>query len=294
MNYKLTISDTAIKKIRYWVDKCPKEVSGFGTIVYDPKEHTFYVDDAYLLEQTVGAAHTDITAEGMAKLMYQARNSKGKLGFWWHSHVNMDVFWSSQDTETIMSLGGNGWIVASVFNKREEVRSAVAYSAQSALNDNVPETILYDDITTYIEQPLLDEKFKSELDAQFEKYVKEEKPKFDQFRQYGFKGLTKGKGNDDIDSIATRNIVDATGDYYDYYHNELSERELEELCDEKVGAFGYGFSVEAKVLNLSKKAYRRILKKQNMTQLMNLEDEIIKAEASGRMNEVMKQLELEN
>lgn len=294
MEYNLIISNKAIQKIRYWVDKCPKEISGFGTVEYDIEKKTFYVNDAFLLEQTVGAAHTDITAEGMGKLMYETRNAKGKLGFWWHSHATMDVFWSSQDLQTINDLGKNGWIVASVFNKREEVRSAVCYSATSDLNQKQPETILYDEIETVVESPALDEKFKTELDAMFEKYVKEEKPKFDQFRQYGFKDLPKGKHDSKVDEIAQGNIYDATADYADYYYNSLNERELEDLCNEKTGAFGYGFSAEAKILKLSKKEYRRILRRQNMSQLMKLEDDIIKAEANGEINAILREMEMEN
>ena len=310
MNYKLYLSELANKKIRYWVDKCNKEVSGFGLVKYDKEKNEFTVTDAFLLEQTVGAAHTDIDAAALGKLLYKTRAEEGELKFWWHSHVNMDVFWSSQDQSTILDMGKNGWIVASVFNKREEVRSAVAYVATSALNDSKPETVFYDDISTYILKPALDADLEKQLESQYKELVKEAPPTFpkktssypnnptyqrEDWSGWGFGGGRGGWGYDERDewtdydrraeNIAKGNIMSdgsIQGDegYFTMTHESLSDRDVNEIV-ENGGAFGYGFKEEAAVLGLSNKAYRRIIKRNDLRQLTNLEERILMADEQG-------------
>lgn len=123
---KIEIPRDIYEKVMYWIDKADFEVSGFGTVLYDAKTGTFVVQDACLLKQEGGAAHTDIDANALGKLMYEIHKRKipGELKWWWHSHVNMSVFWSGTDKETIRDLGKNGWIVATVLNKKQEMRSA--------------------------------------------------------------------------------------------------------------------------------------------------------------------------
>lgn len=121
---KVIIDRMALEKIRYLVDKDSQECSGMGItrVVGD----TIYVDDVKMLEQRNGAAHTDINEDAVTKLMYEWRDREGEINFWWHSHVNMGVFWSGTDEATIKQLAQHGMCVASVFNKKGEIRTAVA------------------------------------------------------------------------------------------------------------------------------------------------------------------------
>lgn len=134
-NFKIQIPDRVYNKVIYWVKKSSVEISGFGTVVYFPKESTFVIQDAILLKQENGAAHTDIDPASLGKAMYELhqRNAPGELKWWWHSHVNMQTFWSGTDENTIKDLGKNGWIIATVFNKREEQRSAFSCTADIPL-----------------------------------------------------------------------------------------------------------------------------------------------------------------
>lgn len=120
---KVMIDRIALEKIRYFVEKDSQECSGMGIsrVVGD----TIYIDDIHMLEQRNGAAHTDIEADAVGKLMNMWSSRTGVVNFWWHSHVNMNTFWSGQDMETIKSIGKNGMCIASVFNKRGEIRTAV-------------------------------------------------------------------------------------------------------------------------------------------------------------------------
>jgi hypothetical protein len=126
--FKFDIPKDKYDKIMYWVNKSSDEVSGFGTLTF--ADNTFRLEEVFLLDQKVGGAHTDIDAESLSKLEYKcfSEKVKGNLNFWWHSHVKMDVFWSGTDKATIEELGKNGWILASVFNQKDEVRTA--YCAQ--------------------------------------------------------------------------------------------------------------------------------------------------------------------
>lgn len=65
------------------------------------------------------------------------------------SHVNMAVFWSSTDTDTIKSIGKNGLCAATVFNKKEEMRSAICYSVEHPIFGKT--TQLHDDVGTVYE-----------------------------------------------------------------------------------------------------------------------------------------------
>lgn len=151
---KINIEALAYKKIMHWVHKCPFEVSGFGTVVYDKDTHTATIKDAFLVKQEGGAAHTDIDAEALAMAEYKAFKAGGEMRFWWHSHVNMAVFWSGTDMDTIKELGGNGWMISTVFNKKEETRTALSYRASTDLGvftevqDDLDLTIIEESIDT--------------------------------------------------------------------------------------------------------------------------------------------------
>ena len=117
-------------KIQFIVDNCDKEVSGLGTVVFDPNENGYRVTDVMLLEQEVGSAHTDLDDQAVAKACFEMKDAEGELAFWWHSHVNMSVFWSSTDHDTMEKIGRNGLCVAVVFNKKEEMRGAIVMSPE--------------------------------------------------------------------------------------------------------------------------------------------------------------------
>lgn len=146
---KVIIPEPVYKKIMYWVNKADFEVSGMGTVTVS-EPGIFVIEDVFLLKQEGTSTTTDIDANAMGKAMYEvhSRGLKGSLNFWWHSHVNMSTFWSGTDTDTIKQLGANGYLVASVFNKKEEVRSAFCTKAEIPYLG--PRVELIDDITTEI------------------------------------------------------------------------------------------------------------------------------------------------
>ena len=121
---KIVIDQLVYQKVMYWVNKSEYEVSGLGNVVFEPETNTLRVIDAIMLPQKNTGTTTDIEAADVAKAMFKLRNAPGTLRWWWHSHVNMNVFWSDTDISTIKTLGNGGWFCATVFNKRNETKSA--------------------------------------------------------------------------------------------------------------------------------------------------------------------------
>jgi len=118
----LRILSTSHSKIEYWVNNSSGEVSGLGKV--REIDGQLVVTDVILLEQVNSSAETELCDKAIGKAMYELRNTEGHLNFWWHSHVNMSCFWSGTDHSAIKQLGKHGWVIATVFNKKEEYRTA--------------------------------------------------------------------------------------------------------------------------------------------------------------------------
>lgn len=167
---KIILDRMIYHKIMHWVDKSSDEVSGLGTVVQQ-EDGSFKVIEVMLLPQKNTSGTTDIEAEDVAKAMYELREAEGSLNFWWHSHVNMAVFWSGTDRSTIEEFGNaggqGGFVVATVFNKKYEMRSAVYVN--SPVNGGMK--IFMDEVDTRI-VTFLDTELVAAWDAEYEKNVK--------------------------------------------------------------------------------------------------------------------------
>lgn len=113
-------------KIMCWVcSASPNEVSWFGTVLYDEKEKMFTVDEVYMVEQENSTGETTIDPAKLGKLIHQLGEEKAaRLRMWGHSHGKGGVFWSSTDHEAMTMLSEHGYILATVFNEKGEMRSA--------------------------------------------------------------------------------------------------------------------------------------------------------------------------
>lgn len=148
-DFKLVIPDMVYQQIMWWVNRSEHEVSGFGNLDWDPENQVFTVRSVVLLKQEVGPTSTEIDPVALGKAMYETREEANALKWHWHSHVDMGVFWSADDRELIRSLAHQGWILASVFNKKCEVRTA--FSEVVTVMGNAHEMFV-DEITTDIQR----------------------------------------------------------------------------------------------------------------------------------------------
>lgn len=119
----LYIDPIALRKIQYWADAADGEVSGLG-IVEEQEDGNMLVTEAFILEQECTAADTELDPEAISKLMtdiIKDGKDPGKLKFWWHSHVNMGVFWSGTDDDCAETLSTE-YAFSLVVNKHKDRR----------------------------------------------------------------------------------------------------------------------------------------------------------------------------
>lgn len=238
---KVVIPQLVYDKVMHWIDKTTIEVSGFGTVIYDKDKQEFHVTDAYLLKQEGGAAHTDIDPTALGELLFDTMRSGQELKWWWHSHVKMGVFWSSQDTTTIKEMGQHGWLVATVFNQLREMKSAVCYKTTSDFGSLIHTN---DHIPTEIVRPSVTPEIIAQWDKEFTDKVFEKK-----YTPPSYLGYSHYQAWDE--------------DYYERWQARKAQEEKETQTllglDEDPGLLGYGVKKEAKVLNMDPATYASTL-----------------------------------
>ncbi len=153
---KIRIGRQAYDQIMYYVHKAKVEISGFGNVRIINGIPT--VTDIYLPKQENTSVETDMDADAVAMALYEHTVAQvegrveGELKFWWHSHVNMDTFWSGTDTDAMKTLTEHGWFIHGVFNKLGKER--LAYTSHE------PFGIFMDDIDFEIDESLVSDEMK--------------------------------------------------------------------------------------------------------------------------------------
>lgn len=247
---KIHIPNKVHQKIMYWVNKASFEVSGFGKCVV--VDGNVVVIDCHLLKQEGGAAHTDIDATALSKLMFELKDTPGELRFWWHSHVNMPTFMSSQDKETLNELGEAGWAVAAVFNKKAEITGAFSYHYTDPLGTLM---VYFDDKIPVEVGHLLQASEIAELDTVYDINVTEKK---------GYNSISNVLAYD-----ANGVLKDPLG--YLQTHGSASEGDVEDYMDK------FSELEEAKALGMTVKAWRKAKRTYNATQLNEAYEKIDRA-----------------
>lgn len=119
---------------------CDLEISGFGHYTFDGKR--IVIEEIFpLMPQTCTGTETEMLRETMTRLAESKYSSR--TNFWWHSHVNMQVFWSSVDKDCIQGLGGRETVLKNmlslVVNKRYEYKMRFDYyKPYGMFVDNIP------------------------------------------------------------------------------------------------------------------------------------------------------------
>jgi hypothetical protein len=131
-------------KIQYWVNMTSQEISGMGLV--KRTDNGFEVYDVFLIEQKNTSAETDIDDMALIKLYEELMNKDDEdngtraddFKFWWHSHVNMSVFWSGTDENCIKEkLVHAPWWLSAVFNKKGEVKTRLDIKTPHMKLDNL-------------------------------------------------------------------------------------------------------------------------------------------------------------
>lgn len=112
------------------VSLVPAEVGGLGYVrEIEEEPGTLYVDEVFLMPQDVSSAHVSFKEGATADAMIRAyeEGKFDRLRFSWHSHSNMEVFWSNIDEAAIEDYcnAGAPWLVSLVMNKKGDMLGRV-------------------------------------------------------------------------------------------------------------------------------------------------------------------------
>lgn len=262
------------QKIMHWVKKSPYEISGFGNVEYDKKTKVFTVVDVFLVKQSNTLTSTETDEADLGKLMYEQAKAfgDGAIKLWWHSHAHMNVFWSDTDKDTILKYGGKGYIIATVFNKKEEMKSAVCFQSEHKMFGTA--TTFIDDVDTFYLRP-------KEWDDVYEEKITEHAATIAK------NSMTKGNSN----------IIDRSGQEWDYDLKKWVDKKTPDTREENGvdgrltpkkwinGLLGQGIAAEAEALRMTARAYVKFLDEASEEELEAKEEELTMLEAAGMFEE---------
>lgn len=244
---RISISPEVYEKIWTWTHNCGVEVSGYGTTkaIGDPVER-IHVDQLFLLEQECTGGSTKPKDAELAKLMSHV-SDQGRpedLRFWWHSHANMEPFWSGEDLDTIDDLRGPPFFVSLVTSKKGNYRLRCDLQTECGFHRA-------EDRLTY--QVRVNE-YRSDLIDELDEKVDEEKSVQTYYGHRGIKAYYKNKevmhkhlvrqrarrsyqivgGFDDLSYLETIDLLTCHPDGEDMTIEEFEMREefLEEVADD--------------------------------------------------------------
>lgn len=126
---RIIVSDIAYKKMYYYIDIASKEVGWLGT-ASEVGKFIYEIEDVWLLRQEVTGSETDIKEHNLTEFAEEIMKQPGgintlnKMRFWGHSHVNMGVFASKTDDDTMQIFHGSGheFFIRGIFNKNGEAK----------------------------------------------------------------------------------------------------------------------------------------------------------------------------
>lgn len=106
---------------KYAADKYRTEISGMLLAKVD-KDGDIALFNPTILKQTVSGTQTVLKKEELAKFYVDCYKKEGKdIHFvWWHSHANMDVYFSATDVNTFEEYAETDWSLFLVVNAKGE------------------------------------------------------------------------------------------------------------------------------------------------------------------------------
>ena len=127
---KLQITSDAYTKLWYFIRECDSEITGFGKVRKQTidDEDILEIYDIEIFQQEVSGTHATLDDEALATFLAdKVRNGEDIASYrvWWHSHVNMEAFFSSIDTGTIELSREFPYLISIVGNKPGQFKSRI-------------------------------------------------------------------------------------------------------------------------------------------------------------------------
>lgn len=115
---KLLVELSVWQQMMAFVLACPVEVNGFG-YVSQVDTNIYRLDEVFILDQLATAASVEVTAEALARHLFEMSQQNidpSRMRFQWHSHVNMEAYFSGTDLDNIDNYASD-WMMSLVANK---------------------------------------------------------------------------------------------------------------------------------------------------------------------------------
>ena len=123
--YKVIFSLSSYLKFQAYIDQKDTEISGLGKTSINKENKSIYISDLITLPQTATGVNTVFNVGDFLEDTITKGLEPSDYKLWWHSHVNMPVFWSGTDLATMEDFDTefkeNNWILSIVGNKRKEI-----------------------------------------------------------------------------------------------------------------------------------------------------------------------------
>ena len=123
------IAPTPLAVLQAYVAECTGEVSGFGRIRVVPAWNRLIIEDLCIAGQQSSPAHTEISSDDLALFLDETLDRGEDTGLWrlyWHSHGDLDVFWSGEDIATMgTGLLQTSWWVSLVTNRAGDFKACL-------------------------------------------------------------------------------------------------------------------------------------------------------------------------
>jgi proteasome lid subunit RPN8/RPN11 len=140
------INHEAYAMLRCYVEAVPGELTLLGVARADAENNEILVDRFLLPEQRSSAAHTEVSEEGLARLLVEAVQAgidTAQLKVWCHSHGEMDVFFSHTDQRNMdTAFPQADWVLSIVINHKGRIKARLCLHRPFRLElDDLPVSI---------------------------------------------------------------------------------------------------------------------------------------------------------
>jgi proteasome lid subunit RPN8/RPN11 len=118
---RLEVALSVWQEMMTYVKLCQYEINGFGYIVR-VDHRTFRLEKIFILDQVVTGGSADTVEAALHQHAYEMVQEFGdtnRLRFQWHSHVDMQAYFSGVDHANIERYAGD-WMISLVANKAGE------------------------------------------------------------------------------------------------------------------------------------------------------------------------------
>lgn len=124
--YTLILPLEAYRKIIGYARACSDtEITGFADVTLNKEDGKIRVGEVFLLEQEATGTTVNMSEEMVAKFNLEMikKGHKQLPQLWWHSHVDMEAFFSVTDEDTSKELQNDNFNVSLVVNKRGQMKA---------------------------------------------------------------------------------------------------------------------------------------------------------------------------